>query len=325
MLFRLLTQLVLASSFLQIFPADAGVIEQYAREAQARPVSGVYEAVDLLQRSFPVAKDATRLPTKVDLNSLGVVTSAVSALVLDRLSGQVLFEKNSSVSRSIGSITKLMTALLFLENNPNLEEAVPLLSEDVRAGGVQHFAVDDFYKVRDLLHASLVSSDNTATAALARLSRLSEGDFVARMNERASELGMRETTFVDPAGLSQDNRAVAADIVLLLDATMQNDFIRTATEIDSVTVMGQSGRSYFLENTNELLGTFVDQPPYKIVGGKTGYLPAAGYCLGLVLSENNDHEIIVVVLGSETKDGRLDDVKALGLWTYKVYAWPNEL
>ena len=218
-----------------------------------------------------------------------------------------------------------MTALVFLESQPKLDDAVALLSDDLRAGGVQHLATNDFYTVRDFLHASLISSDNSVTAALVRLAHLSEGDFVARMNERAAELGMRESIFVDPVGLSQDNRAVAADIALLLDAALQNDLIREATEINSLTITGQSGRTYFLENTNELLGTYVDQPPYKIVGGKTGYLPAAGYCLGMVSSENNEHEVIVVVLGAATKEDRLDDVRALGLWTYKVYAWPDEL
>ena len=73
-----------------------------------------------------------------------------------------------------------------------------------------------------------------------------------------------------------------------------------------------------------MLGTYLNQTPYKIVGGKTGFLPEAGYCLGSLISENNGHEIIVVVLGSETKDGRFQDVKALAAWAYKVFDWPDE-
>ncbi len=326
MIIRLLSQLILATTLLQVYPTDAGMVERYATlpSAEVRQI-GAEQIFDLMNRTLPVALTADRSPKKIEPNSIGVITSARSAIVVDRSTGVVLYEKNSIEPRSIGSITKLMTAFVFLKGNPNLYTAAALEGEDVRTGGMQHISVGDMVTVRDLLQSSLVGSDNSATAALVRLSGMSEGDFVARMNEVAAEIGMTSTTFLDPTGLSSDNRSVAPDVVRLIDETLKVDAIREATQLQVTTFTGTSGRVYAVSNTDELLGTYLNQAPYKIVGGKTGFLPEAGYCLGSLISENNGHEIMVVVLGSETKEGRFQDVKALAAWTYKVFDWPEEL
>lgn len=325
MIIRLLTQVLLATTLLQLYPADAGVVERYATlpAAESR-TAGAYDALTLLGRTLPVAPDASRAPVKVDPTSVGVVTSAVSAIVVDRATGAVLYEKNSADPRSIGSISKLMTAFVFLKGNPDLSAAAAIAPEDVRSGGVQHVSVGDPVTVADLFHASLVGSDNSATASLVRLSGMSEGDFVARMNETAAEIGMRETTFLDPTGLSAENRSIAPDLVRLVDEAMKVDAIREATEMPAVSFRGGSGRVYSIETTDDLLHSFLNQPPYKVIGGKTGFLPEAGYCLGSLVAENDGHELLVVVLGSETINGRFQDVKALAAWAYKVYQWPDE-
>lgn len=327
MIVPFLAKTILALSLFQLFPVDAGVIEERARLPVASPrlpAPGLYDTFSLTQRSLPLASKKELGPTKVDATSLGVMTTAASAIVVDRVSGEPLFQKNIDTPRSIGSISKLMTAYVFLEGKPDLAASVSITAEDVRTGGVQHIRIDDLVTVRDLLLASLIGSDNTATAALVRLSRMAPGDFVARMNETASELGLHSTTFVDPTGLSFENRSTALDIVRLLDVTMQVSEIKNATELPRVTIKGSSGRVYLIENTNELLGGFLNSPPYKITGGKTGFLPEAGYCFGSIITENNAHELIVVVLGSETKHGRFQDAKALALWAYKVFEWPDE-
>jgi D-alanyl-D-alanine carboxypeptidase len=324
MLVKLIAQVMLTTALLQAFPYDAGGVERYARlpDAGVRERVSVSTALNLLYHPLPLSADANRAPKKVVPTSVGVVTSAVSALVVDAASGEVLFEKDIEESRSIGSITKLMTSLVFLSGNPDLSANASIEPRDVRLGGREHIAVGDEVTVRDLVLASLVSSDNSATMSLVRLSGLSEGDFVARMNEMAAEIGMNATTFVDPSGLSPENRSVAPDIVALLRATLENETIRFATEQASVTVTGASGRTYVLENTNELLEGFINQPPYAIVGGKTGFLPEAGYCLGVRVQKDGGKDIYVVVLGSDTKDGRLQDVKALTVWAYKTFEWP---
>lgn len=325
MILRLLTQALLATTLLQVYPHDAGMVERYAAlpEAGTRE-AGAYEAMALLRRVLPTAPDASRAPAKVQPTSAGVVTSAVSAIVVDRATGTVLYEKNAAEPRSIGSISKLMTAFVFLKGNPDLSAPAALEASDVRTGGVQHVSIGDTVTAGDLLKASLVASDNSATAALVRLSGMSEGDFVGRMNEVAAEIGMQSTTFLDPTGLSADNRSVAPDIARLIDETMRVDLIREITQLPAATFAGASGRVYTAPTTDELLVTYLNQPPYKIVGGKTGYLPEAGYCLGSMISENDGRQIVVVVLGSETKEGRFRDVKALAAWTYKVFEWPDE-
>lgn len=328
MVIRLVTQLVLASSLFQLFPHDVSVIERRA----TLPDAGVREQVppmtamlSLFTRPLPSAGDAARGPVKVDPASVGVVTSAVSAMVIDRSSGKVLFEKNAGETRSIGSITKLMTASVFLEGNPDLDAQARIQPEDLRYGGIQHIAVGDDISVRDMLYASLVGSDNSATAALVRLSGMPHGDFIARMNELAAELGLRDTRFVDATGLSPDNRSIAPDVTILIDETMRNEVIRAATELPDYSFVGASGRRYTVTTTNELLGSFLNSDPYRILGGKTGYLPEAGYCFGSLFSEDSAHEIIVVVLGSYSKQARFQDAKALAAWAYKVFDWPDEV
>jgi len=216
-----------------------------------------------------------------------------------------------------------MTAYVFLQGNPDLNALAAIESVDYRAGGRLNFSIGDTVTVGDLLMASLVSSDNSATTSLVRLSGMSQGDFVARMNEVAASIGMEHTTFADETGLSTKNQSVVTDLAIMLDHFLKNDTLRAFTQVASTTVVGASGRSYLLESTDELLTTFVNQDPYKIELAKTGYLPEAGYCLSTVFSYNDDQEIIVVVLGSDSKIGRFQDVKSLAVWAYDTFSWTN--
>lgn len=321
MILSVFAQLLFATAVLQITPVDARDFEMRVLATEdAVPVS-IYSPFSFSAARLPMAKDIDRTPFKKRANSVGVVTSAVSALVLDRTTGEILFQKNIEEPRSIGSITKLMTALVFLESGPDLQERVSLLAEDVRFGGVQHLSLSDTYTIQDLLTASLVSSDNTATAALARFSHLSPGDFVARMNEEAAEIGMQETQFADPTGLSAKNQSVVSDLARLVDEAAKHELIRTITQTSTTSIVGGSGERYVLESTDELLTSFVNQPPFKIEAAKTGYLPEAGYCLSTLFSNEGAREIIVVVLGSESDAGRFQDVKALAAWTYETFEW----
>ena len=324
MIIKLFTQLILASTILQFFPADAGELEVRATlpEAPTRHFD-LFETYDVISYRLPEAPDRSRVPVKLVSASMGVVTSARSAIVVDRASHEVLFEKNVAEPRAIGSITKLMTAYVFLQTNPDLNAPATLIQEDIRYGAAFHLGIGETVSVMDVLRASLVGSDNSSTAALARLSGMPLGDFIARMNETAAEFGMQRTTFDDTTGLSSKNVSVVTDLVIMFDKILENETIAQITQHPRATMTGSSGQTYLVETTDELLGTFVDQPPYGIVGGKTGYLPEAGYCLGTIFSHENAGEIIVVVLGSETKEGRFQDVKSLAVWAYKTFAWQS--
>ena len=115
------------------------------------------------------------------------------------------------------------------------------------------------------------------------------------------------------------------DIVRLMDFTLKQEFIREATKLPMAIVTSASGRTYRIPSTNELLGSFLNQPPFSIVGGKTGFLPEAGYCFGAILAEGGVHEIMVVVLGSDSLERRFQDAKALGVWAFQTYDWPDEI
>ena len=104
----------------------------------------------------------------------------------------MLFEKNTGEVRPVGSLTKLLSAAVFLETHPDLDAPASVLKEDLRSGGRDHLYVDDEVRVRDLLSASLVGSDNPSTVALLRLSGLSPEAFVERMNAMAGEEGKWE-------------------------------------------------------------------------------------------------------------------------------------
>ncbi len=322
MIMKFLSQIILSTLLLQMFPVDAADVQHLATLPESKYVTpSMYNAFSLPSVTIEQANATDGGPIKMKPMSLGVVTSAVSAIVVDRKTMRVLFQKNSDAPRSIGSITKLMTALVFLQTNPVLSAPAKLKSEDFRSGAVQHLAFEDEVSVKDLLYASLISSDNSATASLVRLSGMSVGDFVAKMNETAAGMGMIQTTFVDPTGLSSKNESVVFDLVKLLDRAAANEVIRDATKHSTFTITGKSGRGYQLKSTDKLLESFLHQDPYRIVAAKTGFLPEAGYCLGSIFSRNDIEEVIVVVLGSQSNPERFQDVKSLVVWTYETFKW----
>ena len=324
MILKFFSHLILSTVLLQIFPVDGSDIQRLANVTQAESApSSTYNAFSLPVPHLPEASDLN--PIKMKPSSLGVVTSAVSAIVVDRKSKQILFQKNIDAPRSIGSITKLMTAFVFLNAKPNLQASAALETADFRSGGVQHLSLQEQITVKDLLYASLISSDNSATASLVRISGMTNAEFIRKMNEAAVQMGMEHTTFVDPTGLSPKNESVVTDIVKMLDAVSQNEIIRDATEHDVFTIDGGSGKVYTLKSTDQLLGSFINQSPYHVIAGKTGYLPEAGYCLGTVISHEGSGDIIVVVLGAETNADRFQDIKSLVVWTYNTFKWSDKI
>lgn len=319
MLIRAMLQAVLTVGLVQFVPVDGALLERFAHLPTATEYPASLVMTQLASVHLPIA--AERAPKRVDDQSLGVVTTAKSVLVLDRQSGSTLYQKNADEVRPIGSISKLMTALVFLETRPQLDASASVINDDYREGGRVYLAFNDPVSVGDLLHASLIGSDNTATMSLTRLSGFSETDFVAKMNAKAVELGMTSTTYHDPTGLSAQNTSTARDIVQLLSAVQDVPEIAETIIISQVTITQGSGRSATIESTDELLTSFVNQPPFTMLGGKTGYLPEAGYCIGVGVRHEGAGDVFIVLLGSENKYTRVQEVKGLADWVYRVYAW----
>jgi D-alanyl-D-alanine carboxypeptidase/D-alanyl-D-alanine endopeptidase (penicillin-binding protein 7) len=311
----------LTTTLLQAVPTDGKTLETLAGLPTSDARSALTIALQTVRAAtrFPVASDIA--PTQIDEMSLGIVTSAQSVLVFDRASGKVLFEKDPSAVRAIGSITKLMTALVFLETSPVLAAQAALEEMDVREGGKLYLTLNDAVTIEDILSASLIGSDNSATMALVRLSGMDEVSFVARMNALAGELEMIDTQFEEPTGLSPHNRSTAYDLTHLLSRALSDERIRTMTTTPQVSITQASGRVAIIDSTDALLETFVNQDPFTMLGGKTGYLPEAGYCIALGVQKAGEGEVFVVLLGSDSSTTRVQEVKGLVDWVYRVWDW----
>ena len=319
---RLLAQFVLSLSVVQMVPASVPALESAHLPESREEVAVVRELSALLSERLPIDR-ALRPPRKRDAQSLGIVTSAKSAIVVDKGSGAILFEKNADEVRPIGSLTKLLSAAVFLEMGLDLDAPAAIAQEDLRQGGRDHLYVDDEVRVRDLLEASLVGSDNPATVALMRLSGLSSEAFVERMNTLAKTFGMERSRFIEPTGLDQRNVSTARELALLLRSALEVPEIREITT-KATTEFASTNRSYVIPTTNLLLGSYLNAPPFSIAGGKTGFLPSAGYCLAIEVDDGNGHVVFTVILGSDSIHARFQEAKGLTQWAFDTYVWPDE-
>ncbi|MFA5358845.1 MAG: serine hydrolase [Patescibacteria group bacterium] len=294
-----------------------------ARDFSVEPILLVQSGGDEIGSAghLPLAANKEINPDKVNENSLGIETSARSGVAVDGKTGKVLWEKNSSQIRSIASLTKLMTALVFLDHNPGWDSKIKITTEDQHEGGVAFFAIGEEVTVRDLFYSALSRSINSAAAALARSTGLNEKDFVFAMNQKADELGMVNSHFIEPTGLHTGNVATAIDVVILLREALSKTAIANATTLTAYTTeILNKDLERTADNTNLLLKSFLNKPPYKILGGKTGYLVEAGYCLAIGV-EKSDHQIYSVVLGSDSIGSRFTDTKAIVDWVFSNYSW----
>jgi len=231
---------------------------------------------------------------------------ARSAIILDPATGQVLFEKNSESAAPIASITKLMTAMVFLEQKPDLERVVEVTRDEMDGAGHTRLRRHEMVSLGDLLHMSLMCSDNCATRVLARESGLEPDDFIARMNKKASELGMTDSRFVEFTGLDQRNVSTAADVARMLHAAADMDLIHEISTTQHYDFRSASMRRHMVVNTNRLLYNH----RIEIVGGKTGFISEAGYCVATWI-RTQGHDLIAVVLGAPTNATRFADVMRL--------------
>jgi len=268
------------------------------------------------ERVIPVEKMVTP-PVKEDILSLGPRLSAESAIVVDKESGAVLFEKNSRQRHAIASITKLMTALVFFESNPDLEARVKMTEDENREGGDEFIKPGEEASLRDYLVASLLGSANNATIVLSRSANMDAEAFINRMNQKARELGMYDTWFEEPTGLSPNDTSTARDITRLLNEAAKNDAIKsiTGTNISTVRVYPRGIRRTVL-TTNHLLGTIV-----FVEFGKTGYLDESLYNLAVSVATRPGHELYIVTFGSKSNEERVQDAKSLAVWAEKTYSW----
>jgi serine-type D-Ala-D-Ala endopeptidase (penicillin-binding protein 7) len=239
-----------------------------------------------------------------------------SALVIDQATGAVLYSKNESAIVPIASISKLMTAMVTLDAGLPLDEEVTITREDLPAvdagklSVLRHSAlrVGDKIKRDDLLKVALMASENRAAAALAISYPGGLERFVDAMNAKAQLLGMSDSRFVEPTGLSEQNVSSAGDLVRLVEAAHTYPLIREYSTSKSHQLrVGKRKLSYF--NTNRL----VSSPTWDIGVQKTGFIRAAGRCL-VMQAKIEARPLIFVLLDSVGKYTRIGDANRLRQW-----------
>ena len=234
---------------------------------------------------------------------------AAAAIIFNPETGQVLWSENAQDKRSIASITKVMTAIVFLEDNPDLAQEITVERGDVYAASTTYLRANDRIALQDVLHLTLIASDNAAARALARVSHGGTASFVERMNEKAIELGLESTTFADPSGLNPANISSAYDLSRLITFAAQDERMSPIMRMASYTARTHR-RSIVIRNTNHLVrGGEVD-----VLGGKTGFITKAGYCLATLLRLPQGNPIAVVVLGARSNSGRFWETRHLFNW-----------
>jgi D-alanyl-D-alanine endopeptidase (penicillin-binding protein 7) len=241
---------------------------------------------------------------------------AAAAIIYDPATGKVLYEENAQDERSIASITKVMTAIVFLETATDLNEEVQIQRTDTLRASTTYLRTNDRIRLADLLHLLLIPSDNAAARALARLSPLGYDGFIARMNQKADDLGLNHTAYTDPSGLYADNISSAYDMARLISFASEDDRIgpimRTPEySFRTVAAPRRAARVVTVRSTNQILRN----GDMDVVGGKTGFITKAGYCLATLLKmPAGGPSLAVVVLGATSNLGRFWEARHLMTW-----------
>jgi len=228
-----------------------------------------------------------------------------------------LWGKKAEEPQAIASISKLMTALVFLDHNPGWETTYRITAQDSIGGGRNNLFLGDTIKIHDLFYTSLVSSDNGATLALVHSTGLSEDEFVELMNIKAKTIGMFSSSFVEPTGLSDRNRASARDVARLAREALRQPELKKAVTTKTYNFKTLEDREKKLTNTDELLSD--EWSKISVLGGKTGYTESAGYCFVGQFKNEEGKEIISVVLGAPSKGARFSETKKLVNWIFDSY------
>lgn len=226
-----------------------------------------------------------------------------STFVYNKSHDDIIMANNHTQLRSIASITKIMTAMVYLDHQQWLNTKIKLQTP------VRSNLPRQDYSRRDLLAAMLVRSDNAAAETLAADYPGGREAFIAAMNAKARALNMNDTRFADPSGLDRHNQSTATDLVEMMLASVRYEVIRQATvarQASFETYHRQKIRMIELPNTNRPLLLEFD----SIIVSKTGWTTPAGWCVGMVV-EKDRQVYVVIVLGSRTKQERFETARRL--------------
>jgi D-alanyl-D-alanine endopeptidase (penicillin-binding protein 7) len=235
---------------------------------------------------------------------------AEAAIIYNPETGEILWENHSKDQRSIASITKVMTALVFLESSTPLSTIVTVERSDVARASTTYLRNGFKLTADDLLNLLLIGSDNAAARALARASYLGYDAFIRRMNEKAQELGLESTVYADPSGLLAENMSSAYDQARLIAYAAADERLGAIMRKTSFTT-SVGKRVISANSTNQI----VRSGDIDVVGGKTGFISRSGYCLATLLKlPQSGQQVAFVVLGAKTNASRFWETRHLFNW-----------
>lgn len=310
--------LLIAISFSMTSVAHAGTKKTYVDKSKKVAVHAKRTAVSgkTLKRRMPAHNVV--IPSKPSYGQLAGLHTATDdlnlkssvALVVDQETSEVLFSKNDKAILPIASLTKLMTGLVVSEADLPLDEMITVSQEDVdtEKGSSSRLHVGSVLSRGELLHLALMSSENRAAHALARTYPGGMTVFTTLMNAKAQVLGMKDTRYVEPTGLSSSNQSSARDLVKLVNVAHGHPLLRELTTSPSYQVeVGK--RTLQFNNTNRL----VKNPSWDIGLQKTGYISEAGQCL-VMQAKVAGRKLIMVFLDSAGRLSRIGDAERVRQW-----------
>lgn len=271
-----------------------------AQLAKARAAARARELRELQTPRFRVDEFGREVPD----------VRAEAAIIYNPTTGEVLWEDHAQDQRSIASITKVMTALVFLESGAPLDQPETVVRTDVLRASTTYLRSGFKLTAEDLLNLLLVGSDNAAARALARISPYGAQGFIDKMNEKAVELGLVNTRYADPSGLLADNVSSAYDQARLIAHASADE--RVGGIMRKQTYTTKAGKQTITaRSTNQIVRT----GDIDVVGGKTGFINRSGYCLATLLRlPSTGEQVAVVVLGAKSNASRFWETRHLFNW-----------
>ena len=268
-----------------------------------------------LEKSVKIHKYPQKDPLAKDPNIL-----AASAILIDAKTKYPMYEKDSEKAVPIASVTKVMTAVLVLENY-KLDDVVTVTKDQIEINGSKAFLKEgEKITVENLLYCMLMVSGNDAAKTLATY-KYSEDDFVAMMNKKAEDLGLTNTHFMDPVGLNDEGKSSARDIAILFSYALGKDeFTKVVSTAEKDVTSTDGTTTHNLKNSNRL--TTGEIPMEGIIGGKTGFTPDAGHTL-VSSAQKGDNRVVGVVLNtySTTASASAEEMKKLLTYGLEAYTF----
>ena len=241
----------------------------------------------------------------------GPLLTSQSALIVNNRTGEVLFQKNPNRVMPIASISKLMSAIVVLDAGQSMNERITITDAEIDRlkGTGSRLSVGTTLSREELLHIGLMSSENRAIHALARTYPGGMPAFVSAMNRKAQQLGMNNSRFVEPTGLSPQNVSTASDLAKMVQAAAQYPQIRYYSTHNNATVYTSNGKAQQYKNSNAL----VREGAWPIIVQKTGYIREAGRSMVVKASVQNQ-PVTIVLLNSPSSLSRVNDARKIESW-----------